>query len=85
MASESLAIIEASLPYVDAYKVGRWNHDARANAIYWPAFGKAAVDMIRAAGKALYVKVDLRKSLTHGYLTAAEMDPDTLTLPDRTE
>jgi len=81
--SESLAIIESSLPYVDAYKVGRWNHDARANAIDWPAFGKAAVDMIRAAGKRLYVKVDLRPHFAPGYLRPEECDVDALTLPDR--
>jgi DNA repair photolyase len=80
---ESMAIIEASLPYCDAYKVGRWNHDARADAIDWPAFGRQAVDMIRAAGKALYVKADLRPYLPDGYLTPAECDMDTLTLPDR--
>lgn len=83
--SESLAIIEASLPYVDAYKVGRWNHDARANAIDWPAFGKAAVDMIRGAGRRLYVKVDLRPHFPSGYLRPEECDMDALTLPDRPE
>jgi hypothetical protein len=82
-AAESLAIIEASLPYVDAYKVGKWNHDARANATDWPAFGKAAVDMIRAAGKALYVKADLRPYMPDGYLTATECDMESLSLPDR--
>lgn len=81
--SESLAIIESSLPYVDAYKVGRWNHDARANVIDWAVFGKAAVDMIRAAGKRLYVKDDLRPSLPNGYLTAAECNRESLSLPDR--
>ena len=81
--AESLAVIGESLPHVDAYKVGRWNHDARANAIDWPAFGRAAVEMIRAAGKRLYVKADLRAHLEPGYLTAAECDLDALTLPDR--
>jgi len=80
---ESLDIIRASLPHVDAYKVGRWNHDARANSVDWPAFGKAAVDMIRAAGKALYVKVDLQPHFPADYLTAAECNMDTLTLPER--
>ncbi len=80
---ESLAVIETSLSYVDAYKVGRWNHDARANAIDWPAFGRAAVDMIRAAGKKLYVKDDLRPHLPHGYLTAPECDRESLSLPGR--
>jgi hypothetical protein len=81
--SESLAVIEASLPYCDAYKVGRWNHDARANAIDWAAFGKAAVDMIRSAGKRLYVKHDLRPHFPAGYLTAQESDMNSLSLPDR--
>lgn len=80
---ESLAAIDASLPCVDAYKVGKWNHDARANATDWPAFAKAAVDMIRRAGKRLYVKADLRPHLPDGYLTAAECDMESLSLPDR--
>ena len=80
---ESLAVIDASLPYCDAYKVGRWNHDAQANAIDWPAFGKAAVDMIRAAGRRLYVKADLRPHFPAGYLRPEECDMDALTLPDR--
>lgn len=81
--AESLAVIEASWPYVDAYKVGRWNHDARSKWIDWAAFGKAAVDMIRSAGKALYVKLDLQPHFPPGYLTASETDMDALTLPDR--
>ena len=81
--SESLAIIEASLPFVDGYKVGRWNHDTRANEIDWTAFAVAAICMIRAAGKKLYVKVDLRGHLPGGYLSPHETAEDTLTLPDR--
>jgi len=81
--AESLAAIDASLPYVDGYKVGRWNHDARADAIDWRAFGMAAVNRIRSAGKSLYVKVDLRPYFPAGYLTAAECDTETVTLPNR--
>jgi DNA repair photolyase len=81
--SESLAVIEDSLPYVDAYKVGRWNHDARANAIDWAAFGRAAVDMIRSAGKALYVKVDLRPHFQAGFLVQDECSMDALELQSR--
>jgi len=83
--AESLAIIEASLPYVDAYKVGRWNHDTRANIIDWPSFGRSAVDMIRSAGKAMYVKIDLQPHFESGYLTPEEMDMESLSLPDRPE
>ncbi|MCK9517581.1 MAG: hypothetical protein M0R74_00930 [Dehalococcoidia bacterium] len=81
--SESLAIIEASLPYVDAYKVGRWNHDKRSSAIDWSEFGKSSVDMIRSACKQLYVKIDLQPYFEPGYLTAEEISMETLTLPDR--
>lgn len=83
IASESLAIIEASLSYVDAYKVGKWNHDSRAVGTDWPAFGMAAVEMIRAAGKGLYVKNDLRPFFPPGYLTEKESDMSALELPQR--
>lgn len=73
----------ASLPYVDAYKVGRWNHDARSNSINWEAFARQSCDMIRAAGKRLYVKHDLQPHLPPGYLTAAEKDQDSLSLSPR--
>jgi DNA repair photolyase len=82
---ESLSIIDASLPFVDAYKVGKWNHDAKAHKIDWSAFGKQAVDMIRSAGKALYVKADLRPHLPAGYLTETECDMESLSLPDKPE
>ena len=81
--AESLAIIEASLPYVDAYKVGKWNHDEQAKQIDWATFAKIAVEMIRAAGKKLYVKKDLREHLPAGYLLKNEMDQAELTLPER--
>lgn len=78
---ESLAIMWASLPYVDAFKVGKLNHTQ--TAIDWAAFGLAAVSMLRGAGKQFYVKDDLRKFLPAGYLTAAESTADSLNLPER--
>jgi DNA repair photolyase len=82
---DSLEMIAASLTYVDAYKVGKWNHDPRADKIDWHAFARSAVDLISAAGKALYVKADLRPHLPTGYLTPAECDMNSLSLPDRPE
>jgi DNA repair photolyase len=35
---EALCAIELLMPLTDMIKVGRWNHDARANAIDWPSF-----------------------------------------------
>lgn len=78
---ESLAIIEASLPFVDAYKVGKLNH--RKNATDWRKFGESAIGMIRNAGKALYVKDDLRAEMRGFEFTDAEQSYDSLCLPDR--
>jgi len=80
-ADESLAIIWASLPYTDGYKVGKLNHSA--SSVDWRAFGVAAVDMIRDAGRSVYVKVDLRPFFPDGYLRPEETANDALTLPDR--
>ena len=78
---ESLSVIERSLPYVVAYKIGKLNHIA--SDIDWSAFCRQAVDLVRSAGRQLYVKADLRKFAPPGYLTAAECDQDALTIPAR--
>jgi len=80
-AEESLAVIDASLPYVDAYKVGKLNH--KPSAIDWKAFCVSAVEMIRSAGRALYVKDDLRLFAPAGFLRPEECTPETVFLPDR--
>ncbi len=81
--AQSLAIIESSLPHVDAYKVGRWNHDTRSNAIDWESFGYSAVKLIRDHGKSLYVKKDLQPVFSRGFLSDAEKSMDGLELPKR--
>ena len=78
---ESLAAIAASLPYVDAYKIGKLNH--QATTIDWTAFCTRAAEMVRSAGRRLYVKADLRKFAPAGYLTPAECDQDALSLEAR--
>lgn len=78
---ESLAIIEASLPFVDAYKVGKLNH--RKNTTDWVRFGQSAVALIRAAKKTLYVKYDLRAAMPGFEFSTEECDPETVFLPDR--
>jgi hypothetical protein len=77
---ESLAIIEDSLPYVDQYKVGKLNHTQTETD--WTNFGGRAVAMIRAAGKELYVKDDLRCYI-EAELTDEECTADALCLPRR--
>jgi hypothetical protein len=80
-AYESLGAIEASLPYVEAYKVGKLNY--QATEVDWRAFCVAAVTMIRAAGRSVYVKDDLRPFAPAGFLLQEECDPETVYLPDR--
>lgn len=78
---ESMAILTASLPFVDAYKVGKLNH--QANQTNWAAFVVQAVEEIRGAGKTLYVKDDLRPFAPRGFLRPEECDPETVYLQDR--
>ena len=78
---ESLAMIRASVACVDAYKVGKLNH--AASKTDWRSFGMAAVDLIRAAGKRVYVKADLRPFMPDGFLKPEECDMNALSLPDR--
>jgi len=59
---ESLAIIEATLPYVDVYKVGMISgYGGLAKTIDWTDFTKNAVKLLRDNGKSFYVKSELRK------------------------
>ena len=60
---ESLRLIERTLSdgSVDVYKVGKLNHyQGLDKAIDWSAFLVKALEMIRGAGKRVYVKHDLR-------------------------
>jgi len=60
---QTLNLIKLSAPYVDMFKVGRWNHDARANAIDWKKFGTEVVDLLEKLGVNYYIKKDLAKYL----------------------
>ena len=82
-ADESLAVIEASLPFVAAYKVGKLNHEK--DAVDWRAFAPRAVAVIRQAGRRVYVKVGSQPYFPAGFLTPQERDPESLFLPDRPE
>jgi hypothetical protein len=57
--AQSLTLIKATAGFVDLYKIGRWNHDIRANAIDWRAFAVAAVAACDAQGSAYMLKKDL--------------------------
>lgn len=55
----SLAIMELAIPYVDEFKIGKWNHDPRANAIDWKDFAQRAVVLMKKHGKKFVLKQDL--------------------------
>jgi DNA repair photolyase len=79
--AQSLNLIRLCLPFVDQFKVGRWNHDKEANKIDWASFLKESVDILRKAEKVFYVKHDLRKFESVGMnLRGGEIDPDSLAL-----
>lgn len=59
---EALAIIEMMHPFVDVWKVGRWNHDVRAKVIDWASFAVAALDLLERVGARYYIKDELWRS-----------------------
>jgi DNA repair photolyase len=56
---QSLELIRQTKDFVDEYKIGRWNHDPRADRIDWKTFAEEAVELCREFGKRYYVKKDL--------------------------
>ena len=79
--AESLALIRASIDFVDAYKVGKLNH-ARTTTD-WKKFGTEAVAILRDAQKVFYVKNDLRAQMPDFCFAPEEADCETVFLPDR--
>lgn len=59
---QTLEIIRLTHPFVDTYKVGRWNYDKRAAAIDWPKFREEVVALLDSLGKDYYIKKDLREA-----------------------
>ena len=60
---ESLAIMEEAIPYVDEFKIGKWNHDKRANDIDWKRFANDAIDLMTKHDKKYALKEDLARYL----------------------
>ena len=57
--AQTLALIEATIEFVDFYGVGRWNHDTRANDIDWLKFRADAESLLKKLGKAYKIKAAL--------------------------
>jgi DNA repair photolyase len=58
---QSLALVRAVAGIADVVKIGKWNHDARANAIDWRAFGERAVALCGSLGLNYVIKADLAR------------------------
>jgi len=63
---QSLEIIRRTHEYVDLYKVGTWNYDARSGKIDWHTFAAAVIDTLAGLGCNWYIKNDLARYLPTG-------------------
>ncbi len=57
--AESLAIMSAAICVVDEFKIGKWNHDERANKINWRRFLDDARELMLDNSKTHTIKQDL--------------------------
>jgi DNA repair photolyase len=79
---ESIAIIKESLPVVDEYRLGKLNHNRECErSIDWPAYLLEALRILREAGKAIYVKQDLREAAPGIELRPGEVEMDLYNAP----
>lgn len=60
---QTLKLIEMTKDFVDVYKIGKWNYDARANAIDWGRFVHRAIALLEKYGKEYYIKESLKEYL----------------------
>jgi DNA repair photolyase len=64
----SLAVVEATHPFVDLYKVGKANYLKKITTeTDWRGYTLRIIDRLQALGKAHYVKRDLQAYLPPGY------------------
>ena len=61
--NQSLWIMEEAIPYVDEFKIGKWNHDKRANEIDWKDFALKAIDLMERNNKQYVFKKELQAVL----------------------
>jgi hypothetical protein len=63
----SLAIVDATHPFVNLYNVGRVNHLPITKTTDWREYTLRMIDKLQALGKKHYVKKDLQSYLPAGY------------------
>lgn len=63
----SLAIVRATHPFVDLYKVGRANYLPMTQTTDWRTYTRRMIDLLGSLGKSHYIKRDLQPCLPTGY------------------
>lgn len=64
----SLAVIEATAPFVDLFKVGKANYLKKITTeTDWAGYTRRVVELLRRLGKRHYIKRDLQEFLPPGY------------------
>lgn len=56
-------LIDETYGFVDLYKVGKWNYDARARDINWPKFREDVAAKLKNLGKPYLIKKDLAEAV----------------------
>jgi DNA repair photolyase len=56
---QTLDLIKTTAPYVDIFKVGRWNYDSRASSINYADFLRDVTKLFKDLGASYYIKKDL--------------------------
>ncbi|MGI6269810.1 MAG: radical SAM protein [Candidatus Howiella sp.] len=77
--AESLRLIEQTLAEdsIDHYKIGKLNnYKGLDRGVDWPGFLQEAVNLLRPAGKQVYIKESLREVSPAVRLLAEEVDPE---------
>lgn len=80
---ESLEIMEMAIPYVDVFKIGKWNHDKRAREINWRDFVLRAKELMERNGKRYMFKKEIRSYLANDYIKDDESRAEERTGKDK--
>lgn len=73
---ETFRLMEVAKDYAHHYRIGKWNHDKRANEIDWLQFGTDAVEYCRSINKPVYIKNDLAEAMPGFQFRAEERNPE---------
>jgi DNA repair photolyase len=63
----ALAVVEATHPYVDLYKIGKVNYSNLTQVIDWRSFTLRMVDLLNRVDRKAYFKRELQQYLPHNY------------------